>query len=251
VTADPIFVATADVDWASEFAIAHFVRTLGGLGIRPTLFATHPSEELRRRAAEGSVELGIHPNLRPGSTHGETLGEVLDHLLSFVPRPVASRSHSFFDSRELTEALVARGVRTDSNQCSLLQSGITPIRGEGSLRLPVFWEDDAHWIEGLSWSFEDHRAHFFSPGLKILNAHPFMFALNVPDGEFYRRHKGEIPTLTEDEARTLRNPGPGSATFLLEALEAILAAGHSFVPLSRLASDLWASCDEPTAEPKR
>jgi hypothetical protein len=111
------------------------------------------------------------------------------------------------------------------------------------LRLPVFFEDDVHWDRGLDWRFDKYAADFLSPGLKILNFHPYFVALNVPDAVFYARHKSRIRDLTRDQAAEFRHRGAGAGTFMVDALRAMLAAGHRFVTLDELACSNRGDCD--------
>src|SRR5205085_10902215 len=135
--------------------------------------------------------------------------------------------------------LKAHGLRIDSNTYRHLEPGLVPVGlPSGLMRLPVFFEDDCHWLQNTSWRFQQYEAGFFSPGLKILNFHPFLVALNAPDAAFYLRHKHLIPTLSADEAEYVRYQGHGASTFLIEAISAIQAAGHRFVTLYELAATL-------------
>lgn len=233
------FVLTGDVDWASEHCIQSYVDHAASHDIVPTLFVTHRSAAIERAVAAGRVHLGIHPNFLPGSTHGTTVDEVLDHVLDLVPDPVASRSHCFFDGSPVAHAMVRRGIGVDSNICCHLQEGLPVLNHwNGVKRLPVFFEDDVHWAQGRGWTFADHRAAFASPGLKILNFHPFMWALNMPDAEFYAAHRAHITTLTGSEAVALRHAGRGSATFLDEIIAWVRGTGGVFVSLPELCASL-------------
>lgn len=233
------FVLTADVDWASEHCIESYIDHAAGHGIVPTLFVTHRSAAIARAAAAGKVHLGIHPNFLPGSTHGKTTEEVLDHVFDLVPEPVASRSHCFYDNSHVAEALARRGIKVDSNICCHLQEGLPVLEHwNGVKRLPVFFEDDAHWAQGKSWAFADHREAFASPGLKILNFHPFLWTLNVPSAEYYAALRTHIPSLTAVEAGAMRHAGPGSATFLDEIIAWVRESGGEFVSLPRLCETL-------------
>lgn len=236
------FVLTADLDWASEHCIEDLLGLAAGYGVRPTLFVTHASALVAQAARRGAAELGIHPNFLPGSTHGSTIDEVIGHVLGLVPTPVAVRCHAYADSTHIARALVARGLRLDSNLCLHLQSDLRPLHHwAGLVRLPVFYEDDVHAALALDWRFEAHRERFFSRGLKILDVHPFHTALNVPDESFYRRHKSHIPTLDAAGARAMAHRGPGARSFLVEAIEAVLDGGHRFVTLGELAASLGCS----------
>ncbi len=230
------FVLTSDLDWASEYCVEHFLQIADRFSVKPTLFVTHDSRAARAASDDGRADLGIHPNFLHGSSHGETLDSVVGHVLGFAPNATAVRCHRYFDTPHSAAALARHGLKIDSNICLHLQSGIAPIRlPNGLTRFPVFFEDDVHWIGGHEWSFDRCAAAFSSSGLKILNFHPFFVALNVPDADFYARHKAHIPTLTREEADAFRHTGPGAATFLVDALEKILASGHRFVTLGVLA----------------
>ncbi len=229
------FVLTADVDWASEYCIEHLLGIAARFSLTPTFFVTHASPTLRAAGIDGRAELAIHPNFLAGSTHGATPDAVIDHILKLVPGAQAVRCHRYFGGPHTEQALARRGLLYDSNVCQHLQPDLKPERlASGLLRLPVFFEDDVHWDRGLAWDFAAHEAAFFSAGLKILNFHPFFVALNVPDARFYQRNKRHIPTLTARQAEHLRHSGAGAETFLIEAIEAVLIAGHRFLPLGKL-----------------
>ena len=232
------FALTADIDWASEYCIEHFLRIADRFSLKPTLFVTHESPAIRKAGSNGRAELAIHPNFLPGSSHGASPGAVIDHVLELVPDARAVRCHRYLGGPQTEEILAQRGLRYDSNVCRHLEPNLMPQRLEsGLLRLPVFFEDDVHWDRGLSWDFGVHAASFLSPGLKILNFHPFFVALNVPNAAFYARNKPHIPTLAAEEAGLLRHPGAGAESFLISSLETILAAGHRFLSLSDLAEN--------------
>ena len=236
------FVLTADLDWASEYCIDRFLGIAGSFAVTPTLFVTHRSAAVRQAHAEGRAELGIHPNFLDGSSHGSDPGAVIEHVLGLVPNARLVRCHRFFDSVSIRHALVEHGLTIDSNVCRHLKRGLKPERlASGLLRLPVFFEDDVHWNRGGDWSFDAYATDFFSPGMKVLNFHPFFVALNLPDATVYARYKPMIRSLTAEQAAILRHPGPGAESFLIEALEAILAAGHRFVTLGQLvdANPAW------------
>jgi hypothetical protein len=233
------YVLTSDLDWASEYCIENFLSIIDQFSIKATIFVTHESAAIRRASDEGRIELGIHPNFLQQSTHGDSINSVLKHVLDLVPRAIAARCHHHFTGPEIERALTNYGLRIDSNTHRHLEHGLTPIElANGLLRLPVFFEDDCHWIANKPWSFQDYEADFFCPGLKILNFHPFLVALNAPDAAYYSRHKRHIPTLRADEATRLRHEGYGASTFLIEMIGAIHTAGHRFVTLSEMAESL-------------
>jgi hypothetical protein len=135
--------------------------------------------------------------------------------------------------------LTARGLRIDSNVCLFLQPGLKPQHHwSGLVRLPCFWEDAVHWYRGFAWDFAPLRRTFLTPGLKILNVHPFMFTLNIPNGATYARHKYLIPTLNAQSAGPLRFQGPGPATFLAALIDCVHAEGFSFTSIDNLVTEL-------------
>jgi hypothetical protein len=242
----PVFILTADVDWASDYCIDTLVSFSHERGITPTLFVTHDSPVIAALRAQGRVECGIHPNFLPGSSHGDKTGDVIAYMLSVVPQPIAVRCHHYTENSEISHMLAATGVRVDSNVCLFLQQALKPLyHWSGLMRLPCFWEDDTHWERGFAWNFARLRKLFFEPGLKILNVHPFMFALNIPDAMFYASHKHHIPTLDAPSAGRLRFPGQGSATFLAEIIDAVRGEGLHFTTMSELVSDLSMEWIEP------
>ncbi len=227
---DPVFCLTADVDWASDYCIRELRSILEGFGVRPTIFVTHRSTELE---AWESAELGIHPNFLPGSTHGVSAHEVIDHVLKIVPTAKSFRSHCFFDNSHVTSAMRERGITHDSNLCLHLQPNIVPLRHWSRLtRFPVFFEDDATWANGDQWDMELDA--FFTPGLKILNFHPFMVAINCPSALFYAGARQHITTLDAVSAENVRYGGLGERDFLVRLLFAVTSRGLKFHTLGEL-----------------
>jgi hypothetical protein len=233
------FVLTSDLDWASEFCVRDFLSITKCFSIKPTLFVTHQSKTVDAASRNGLVDLGIHPNFLSDSDHGGDVSSVLNYVSHIVPGAIAVRCHRYIDSPEIAAELPKYSVKIDSNQCCHLARGLScKILPNGLLRLPVFFEDDVHWSAGCEWNFESYAKDFFSSGLKILNFHPFFVTLNIPDADFYLRHKWRIRTLTRDQAKRLRYTGAGTRTFLLDAIKAIISRGYHFIPLPDLAARL-------------
>jgi hypothetical protein len=245
------FVLTSDLDWASEYCIDDFLRIADRFSVKPTLFVTHESAAARAASDAGRVELGIHPNFLADSDHGGDVLSVMNCVLQIAPQAIAVRSHRYVDSPQIATMLPKLGLKIDSNVCCHLTPGLgAQILPNGLLRLPVFFEDDVHWMGGHEWKFDAYGKYFLAAGLKILNFHPFFVALNIPDADFYRRHKHHIRTLTREQAAHLRYGGAGTRTFLVQAIQAIQAAGHRFVSLSELAEQLGYGLGTPaTAVP--
>jgi len=233
---EPVFVLTSDTDWASEFAIDRMCDFTKGAGITPTVFVTHKSARLERAAAAKDVELGIHPNFLPGSSHGADVDAVIAHIFALAPGTKLWRSHAFVDGTHVALKLHEAGIRIDSNLCLYMQQNLVPLEHwVGIRRFPVFWEDDVHWHRGGGWDFARTRDAFFAPGLKVINVHPFIFALNIPDEATYTAVKSHIPKLDTESAGRLRWAGPGPADFLAELAESVRSQGLRWHTLSELA----------------
>lgn len=231
----PVFVFTTDIDWASEYCIGNLLGAMQERGVVPTAFATHESPTLAKAEADRLVKVGLHPNFLPGSSHGETREQVVDHIFNLFPNAHCFRSHAMVDDSHISMAMKARNILYDSNLCLYLQSDLVPLHHwTGIPRFPMFWADDIHWRRDGEFRLKPYENLFFSPGLKIIGVHPFMFTLNLSDHETYTRLKSHISTLTEQDAERLMSPGSGSQTFLFELIDAVHDKGYSFITLDEL-----------------
>ena len=115
------FLLTIDTDWAPDWMIAEMAETLVEAGVPVTWFVTHDSPVLRDLASEPLFEMGIHPNLLPGSSHGANVWDVVGHMKDLVPSAVTVRTHCLFQSERHSQALVEDfGLEID---CSILLMG--------------------------------------------------------------------------------------------------------------------------------
>jgi ubiquinone/menaquinone biosynthesis C-methylase UbiE len=238
VIKQPVFCITSDIDWASEFSIEYLVKLTEDLGVTPTLFATHESSAIRRFNEEHPNDVGVHPNFLPTSSHGTNTSEVIDNVLRLYPNAKAFRSHTFFDSSGIVHAMWNRGLKYDSNLCLFLQPNLFPLQlgaAPRMTRLPVFWEDDVHWAQtGGNWNFHDYVEAFMSPGLKILNVHPYHVAINTPSEAYYLEHKAHMTTLTAAEAEIVRYDGAGVQTFLVDLIRFVQSRNQKFYTLDQV-----------------
>ena len=227
----PLFCLTSDVDWASDYCISEFLQFARSLEITPTVFATHSTSAL-----SGPAEIGVHPNFLPGSSHGPDRTSVINHILAAFPQAKAYRSHHFVDSSDISHEMFQRGLAYDSNLCLHFQEAIVPLQmGSGPIRFPVYWEDDVHWsVNSSDWRVENYLDRFTSPGLKILNIHPFFFAANIPGQEYYERVKQHVKTLSAETIRDVRYEGPGVRTFAEALLKELRNRGFRFHTLHQL-----------------
>jgi hypothetical protein len=230
------FCFTSDVDWASEFCIEDLLGFVTGLRLHPTIFVTHHSDVVWGLRNDGCVDVAIHPNFLAGSSHGPDEASVIASMFELVPDAETFRSHCFVDSTRIVRQMLERGIRYDSNLCLHLQPGLVPLHhGTGVVRFPVFWEDDCHWdLTGGDWDVDRWLDRFLTPGLKILNVHPFAFAANITSEEHYRGAKQFITRLSAQSATEVRHSGPGARTFVTSLLRRLLDAGARFCSLKEL-----------------
>ena len=214
---EPVFCFTSDLDWAPEWAISEWLQFLDGEKLSLTPFLTHHSNLIHKKfnSAEMTRRVGLHPNFLSSSTHGKTPIEIIDNVQKLWPSSVFFRSHSFFDNTYITEEFRRRGFKFDSNLCLLFHANCVPLKhNSGMLRFPVFWEDDYRLREHLP--FDETDEFFSSPGLKILNVHPFHFAVNTPNLDFYAAHR-HLYNLGDEQWRSQAHSGNGTRT-LVEAV---------------------------------
>lgn len=191
---EPVFCFTSDVDWASEEALQIQQDIYDRDDIHATYFVTHKSPLLEKWHQESKVQLGIHPNFLPGSSHGNTIDEVIATVMKFVPGARCFRSHRCFDMPAVTDALVKKGLLYDSNLMTNLQQGISPITHEsGLIRFPCFYEDGIHFKWKRGWDFSKFEKMFSQPGIKIVSPHPMITAMNVTTAEGWASLKAKFP----------------------------------------------------------
>ncbi len=227
---------TTDIEWSPDWAIRDLFKLADEHGVPLTPFLTHRSEYLvQRLTKDNAADVGLHPNFLPGSTHGATVDEVIATTKALWPDAVSFRSHCFYDDTRMLRKMADSGFRYDSNLFAFLQPMLAPLRTvAGTVRLPVFWEDDVHSENALSWDGEALRAAFETPGLKIVNVHPMRVALNVPDEAFHESHR-RLGSAVDVDARAEAFRGKGTRTYV-EELFAYASAGRR--PPVRL-SDLY------------
>jgi len=190
----PVYCFTSDIDWAAEDALTIQQRIFDKYDIKATYFVTHESPLIRKWHREGRIDIGIHPNFLPGSSHGDTFEQVIDTVMKLVPDARCFRAHGCFDVTPITHALVRRGLLYDSNLVTNLQQDLRPIEHESGLwRFPVFYEDGTHFEWRRSWDFSEYKNLFSQPGLKVISTHPMITALNVTTSENWAALKEKFP----------------------------------------------------------
>lgn len=233
----PIFCITSDIDWASDYCIEDFLNLTRSFGITPTLFATHDSQVIRTFIQSNPDHLGVHPNFRNNSTHGADYMSVIDHVFQLYPNARTFRSHIFFDSSDILSEMSRRDIKYDSNLCLHLQPNIVPLQMNipNMTRFPVFWEDDWHWRQtGGDWKLRHYLDAFTSPGLKIINVHPFILSANIPSEDYYLEVKEHTTTVSHEDIDTIRYDGAGGRTFFIDLIEFVRSQNMRFYTLHEL-----------------
>ena len=190
-------VVTLDLDWAPDEAIAATAALLVEREVPATWFITHASPAVERLREQG-FELGIHPNLLPGSTHGSTTGEVLDHCMALVPDATAMRTHALVQSTPiLTEVLDRTPIRLDVSLFLPRARNVERVahtwRGRTLVRVPYVWEDDIELENGTLGDGLDEL--LAAPGLKVFDFHPAHVFLNSTSMDAYRRVSQGLPNV--------------------------------------------------------
>jgi hypothetical protein len=223
-------VITIDIDWAPDFAIETLAGILRGQRVKATWFVTHESPAIDALAAEPELfELGIHPNLLPGSTHGASIGEALDHVMALVPDAVSMRAHSIFQCGPLLDEVVRRTpVRIDSSIFVPNLAHVQPVAHltpSGPLtRIPFIWMD-YHETMRATPDWTDRCARM--PGVKDFAFHPMHVVLNSTTYERYVDFKTKGPHFQQASASTCvpwRQEGDGAGAMFRRLVD--LAAGQ-------------------------
>jgi polysaccharide deactylase WbmS-like protein len=227
---------TTDIEWAPDWAVRETFSITDRFGVPLTPFVTHESAFLRERLVtpEERFDVGVHPNFLQPSTHGSTMDEIIDHMMTLWPEARSYRAHCFYDHTRMSRAFEKRGYTYESNLCLFLQPFLTPFRsGTSLIRFPVFWEDDFHTAHRLAWSIDAIRDALEMPGLKIINVHPLLVALNIPSDEIYEQSRA-MYDWQGDGWQRYRRDGRGVATFLEELLTYVREQGLRVVRLREL-----------------
>ena len=106
---EPVFCFTSDIDWSSESIIKYSHDILSGDDLKLTYFITHSSPFLNELNASNKIDLLIHPNFLPNSSHGDSFKEVIDYCMNLVPNADGFRSHRYFEGCLPIEILAERG----------------------------------------------------------------------------------------------------------------------------------------------
>lgn len=181
-----IICFTMDIDWASEYAIEYAVSYFLKMEIPLTIFTTHKSDYLKRISNNPLIDIQIHPNFILPSSQGTNENEIIDYCMELVQNPLVFRAHRWYASNDIYEKLYSKGIRYESNLCTLFDNIEPYIHRSGMIGFPVFMEDGAIIQRGFSLRFLDTQRLFEQRGIKIINLHPMHFVLNTPYFKYTR-----------------------------------------------------------------
>lgn len=223
---------TLDIDWAPDYMIAHCLALLKQAGVKSTWFVTHDSPMLSvLKESVDTVELGLHPNFLPGSSHGESVTEVIRYVHALVPEAQSVRTHGVVQSGLILSELVRlTGVKMDATiflpQMPFIQK-VVHLTPHGELqRIGTYWADDYELLKPhRPWSI-NHLLD--AQGIKVFNFHPIHIYLNTGsagDYERFRQSGLNLRTATQDEIAPFINPDPGAGTCFKGLIEGMGVPG--------------------------
>ena len=187
---EPDFCFTSDIDWSSESIIKYSHDILSGDDLKLTYFITHSSPFLNELNASNKIDLLIHPNFLPNSSHGDSFKEVIDYCMNLVPNADGFRSHRYFEVNDIMDDFAKRGFRFVSNHCTRCETNIKPLKHRSGLQsIPIFLEDGGYLIMDPTLNFDNLIPRLKSPGLKVINFHPAHMAFNTPNFAYTRSIK--------------------------------------------------------------
>ena len=223
---------TLDVDWAPDFMIEFAMQKLLEHQVKSTWFITHDSfmlGELRKQS--DMIELGIHPNFLPGSSHGDSVEKALNYVMDLVPEAVSVRTHGVVQSgRILSDFVRLTPVRMDATIFLPEMSGIKKVKhltpfGELQ-RIPTYWADDYAILRpDNDWRI---NGLLEQQGIKVFNFHPVHIYLNTKDNDHYESFRSSgirLNTATAEQVAPYVNQGVGVRDFFLTILNNIRNGG--------------------------
>lgn len=187
-----VFVFTLDVDWASDEVIRYAVEYFRERRIPITLFCTHPSDYVSSLIENHEIDYGIHPNFIQPSSQGTDRKAVVDYCMEHFPQVRSFRAHRWYADNDVYTDLAARGIRYESNLCTMLDVVAPFLHRSGMVSFPVFFEDGAYVYHDLPLNFAEAKRRFEQPGVKVLDLHPMHLLINTPYFRYMREIKDSL-----------------------------------------------------------
>jgi hypothetical protein len=215
---EPVLVLTVDVDWSPNACIEDTLAIIRAAEVPATVFATAgtPYELL------DGFDIGIHPDFRGATQDAKGIESELTACLTEFPRATGLRSHALVTSSR--HALVIRdgfgAIKYTSNYYMPGVERLAPFLSQAGIpELPIWWMDHLY-LEAQGFCDCDlFMAEFNSPGLKVIDLHPFHVFINSQDREHFQSARRDY-----HHARLLeshRRAGPGVRELLLSLLDQV------------------------------
>jgi hypothetical protein len=217
---------TFDTDWAPPFVIQDVLNLLKGV---PATFFVTDGAALRILRKAPDVELGIHPNFMPGSSHGSTRRQILQTVATLVPEARAVRSYNLVQDTTILDLYREYGLQSDLSLLEYRNPDVRPFQyWNGLVRLPYNFEDSVACTRG-----ERQADHLWmrSASVLVCDFHPIHVYLNTDTMDRYAalRNQGALMTLKPNVLRPFVNvEAPGTRDLLLSLLQGV--AEGAFVP---------------------
>ena len=221
-----------DTDWAPEYMVRMALDLLISNRVKATIFLTGEYNCVREYSGE-LLEFGIHPNFAIDINDPK---KIIDSIKALVPNARGTRSHNLIQSTPILSQVAQAGLSYDCSHIFFQVPYLSAYCDWNNLvRIPYFWEDDTHWIQTVGdWQLRHYLDAFTSPGLKIINVHPFMIAANIPSEDYYLDVKQHIRTLSNKNIDIIRYNEYGARTFLIKLLEFLKSKNKEFHTLHDL-----------------
>jgi len=197
-------VMTFDNDWAPPFIIEYTLNLLAGIPI--TFFVTGKAE-CKALERIPNVELGIHPNFMPNSSHGSNRRQVLETVMKLIPDAKIVRSHNLFQDSTVLDLYVEFGINYDLSLFEYKNPSPKPFCYWNSLvRLPYNFEDCVPCLLGEDFA-KSIPPWMGSASLLVCNFHPIHIYLNTESIDRYNalRKLGPVGTLKAGEIEPFIN----------------------------------------------
>lgn len=243
---EPVFCFTSDIDWASESIIEYSNNLLKLDKKKITYFNTHESNYLNSLKNKDSIDLLIHPNFLPKSSHGHSYEEVITNCLKFAPDSIGFRSHRYFEVNDIFDIFLKLKFKFFSNMCTNCEINLKPIHHRsGLLSIPIFFEDGGYLLMDPEMLFNSISKKLDSPGLKVLNIHPAHMAFNTPNFNFTRSIKDSLSraqwnNISKSQIKRIENKKFGIRNFVEKIIEYIEKKGHRVMSITQI-FNMWSN----------
>lgn len=222
---------TFDVDWSPDWMLIELHEILKAKNIKSTWFFTHTSPVIEVIAKSELVEVGIHPNFLPNSTHGTSVEQVMTHMKEQFPQAEVMRTHGLYtSSRLLRDVCEKYDIKFDSS--IFLRNAPVGVYQQWFdekyiYRIPFGWADDIFISEVLN----SKVGKFTNPSKLdiVYDFHPFHIFLNTSTLKQYElcKNRRPISQWNRDFVLEYRSTGSGIRQSFDSIIEYVSDSGRS------------------------